>query len=244
MAKYIVILTTQRSGSNHLTDVIRSHFNIKALFEVFDPNINPIYPLLNIHEFTSGECLKLKELFGIPDSTDTELSSYIREHPEKLFINLGKIIDTSIVIKVHLSHLYENRLDWLFRNPDVEFILLSRISSLEMFVSTKIAELTDNWDSTDTSACRITVNPAEYVYFKHKNRQDYYRIRNIISKRNYLSLTHEELVTSNSTLLKWITEHGVSIKEIPEPLFFKKQQRKLMSEVVLNYKEISQYIDF
>jgi hypothetical protein len=241
MAQFIVILSQHRSGSNYLSDILRANFDIRSMFELYNNNSD----LSNLDTLSTSERVELKKILINENASDNELSKYIEDNPEQLFDAIDKLVTGVISFKILATHLLNGRLDWVFTKPNCNFILLTRTSTIEMFISLQLALMQDKWESTDTSDKKISIDPVNFIKFKHNTTYCNNLFRYHIHKKEYLPLVYEELSSSKDAIKKWANKLNIMLPEKtrPESLFFKKQQKSLPSDIIINYSDIVKYID-
>jgi LPS sulfotransferase NodH len=246
--KKFIILSTQRSGTSYLSNLLQSHSKIVCYSELFHPERCSFdYPLF-------------------PEDTDEKVLQFRNSKPKKF---LKEMIFRgyeenfkSVGFKIHYPQLEDKRFkpatSWLKKDRKVMVIHLIRKNFLNTLVSHKLALGSKIWWQADPlitqKAKQIGIIDAErketdistydsqqlfipfeeaLLYFEHLEQQIIWW-RKTFEKHPVLEITYEELIIPDSPNISEIQQFlGVD----PMPLFSRiiKQKKRTNHEIITNY---------
>jgi|GEM_PF-2378049 len=246
-----IILSTQRSGSSYLSNLLQSHPQVVCYSELFHPDRcsfdYPFFP-----EDQDESVLMLRN-----SKPEKFLSAMIFRGYEENFGAVG--------FKVQYAQLEDPRFktaaEWMYKEPSLAVIHLIRTNFLDTLVSHKLALATQEWwktdpriireakqlgiSDTDISATDISIydtlqieTPAEEVLNNFEQQElQIDRYRECFQKHQVLEVTYEDLImpatTATSDILNFL---GVA----PAPLFSRivKQKKRSNQEILKNFSAL------
>ena len=139
--KYIV-LATQRTGTNLIANLLKSHSNIVSYFEIFDKKNSQLGK--GFKPFTNNNVYKLSVRFPIEF-----LNQYIfRNYSEKI---------EAVGFKLMYNQLSENKINKIinFQDNSINIIHLKRKNKLKTLVSYKLAEKNNSFSQFQHDQLKI-----------------------------------------------------------------------------------------
>ncbi len=244
--KYIV-LATQRTGTNLIANLLKSHSNIVSYFEIFDKKNSQLGK--GFKPFTNNNVYKLSVRFPIEF-----LNQYIfRNYSEKI---------EAVGFKLMYNQLSENKINKIinFQDNSINIIHLKRKNKLKTLVSYKLAEKNNSFSQFQHDQLKIepeirkniTRNTTPFSiktvklsiiecenYFKLITRQEKI-FDKIISKNNVLPLFYEDIEMNMENEIKRIISFlNISYEKLSSLTI--KQNPQTLSQSIENYSELAEH---
>lgn len=253
--KLIVILCEPRTGSNLLCEAVESYSSLQCISEFY---LSP-YSGLYVKKDNVPDDLPHKDMLSLEqqDSLFTFLNIQDRNHYEMLvniynnpidaLLELYKITDKTLVVKIMRLQFNELDLDRLIDFPFVEIIVLERSNKLEEYVSHMKAIEHNKWFNVDTSNIKIKVDVDKFLKRLNESNDWYLKIRQhlIIANKNYLELNYEThlLEFDQEEFCKmfdiWLEKINITTDKTNHKMhFFKKQNNAPIENSISNYDEV------
>jgi hypothetical protein len=206
-SKAILVLTTPRTGSNHLTRLMNNFTNVDVNWEIFgydSYNIKPCYRKICENKFGKEyemnirkNNLQLDLIRLIIDACDKEYLIF------KIF--MGDYSDEE-------NHITRQQIIDLINNKIVEHvIIINRKNKIDQYISLQKALKLQKWDSFDTSNTKINFDTDAYTHYKKRHVEIYDFYHKINENNNILDLTYENDICSTEHLLTKINNFIVKL---------------------------------
>lgn len=225
-----LILSSMRSGSNYLQNLLNSHTNIFCDDEIFNPNDN--------HIFKHGDFSKTYLSLRKKDALKYLDLFFSRDYPEeishlgfRLFYNHAQKKDEVIIWK----HLKEMK--------GLSVIHLKRKNILQNLLSLKLAQNTSAWLRNKGAAAihyqPIALDYEECLAFFLKREKHFQRMDNLFAKQNIINIAYEDLAKRpNPETAKLLKHFGLKPKSLKSNML--RQNLQKTSEIILNYFELKE----
>ena len=223
-----LILTTQRSGSTHLTHLLGTHPNITTYSEIFNESAvgwgrwKPSYA-----KSSPRTIFYIRNLFP-----HYFLRHFIyKEYPRHI---------QAVGFKIMYSQLekFPSLLPYLISH-NVQILHLQRTNLLDVFVSLKRSEVANIWHTTTTSHpnVHLYISPHEcHEFFKKQhNLQIYYST--LIAKAITMKVSYEQIHTHEQSEIKKI-ESFLQVQPKPLHSIFHKMNDLPHHATIINYDEL------
>lgn len=243
-----IILSTQRSGSSYLSNLLQSHPEIVCYSELFHPDRCSFdYPFF-------------------PEDQDESVLMLRKSEPEKFLKELifrgYEANFRAVGFKVQYSQLedprFESAVKWLYNENTLAVIHLIRNNFLDTLVSHKLALATREWWKTDPRIVReakrlgiggtdisetdipefdilqIEISVEEMLNYFEQMELQIVRYRERFTKHPVLEVAYEDLVMPDAMASSGILNFlGVA----PAPLFSRivKQKKRSNQEILTNF---------
>jgi LPS sulfotransferase NodH len=245
-----ILLSAPRSGSTFVGSLLQSHPNLVCYNELYK----------------SDRCHFNYPFF--PEEDDANLIEF-RDSMEERFLEQvvfrGYLDNFSAVgFKMLYPQLWDSRFGkvrkWLLHNPKIRFIHLIRRNTLQVLISLKRAQLSNEWWRMDPAFLsgieraglykgqlneKIEIPPfaidtAEAQFFFEDSESQLHRMKNELSRHAVLDINYEELLQEPEQHKQQIlTFLGVSNKPLTSRNIV--QNTKSMRENVSNYDALKAY---
>jgi len=224
MLRRFVMITTPRSGSWMLLDILSHHPNISCKEEL-------LYPGYTIEAFNTTTIPRKTLLNWLYNKMDSNF-------PEQ-----------TVGFKVHLEHLNYHNLtaaDLHYTLEKPQLIILYRLNMLDIYVSREIACKTGVWVTRDVSAMvgvQVNVDWNKYLQYRDSIIADWLALKKTLDELDtkYIIVCYEDVVASRSKELRKI-EKFLGVQEWSMYYTLTKQNPGELSEKVSNYADIAQYL--
>ncbi len=225
--KKFLILSSQRSGSTYLQQLLNSHPEIIVGGEIF--NNNPRHLIEKEH--ITEELVNLKD-------TDPE------EFLNHFFLSKAKSSTKLIGFRLFYEHGWSQRESvWnIFKNiPDLSLIHLQRKNYLKQFLSLKLAEKTSHWVRKKTEQPieyePILIDYRECIRYFRRQKRKAQRAVDFFENNEILDIFYENLAIDQNSetnkLLKFLESRPVTLK-----CDLGKQNTQSLSETISNYYQL------
>lgn len=219
----VFLVTTGRSGSNYMVDLLNSVPNVKILGEVLSP---------------FSDC-------GVPESMRNP--KLLRKH---VVYSVRAIEEPISGAKIHIEHLQARKLPVSFLDhcfPAYKIILLFRNSLFDQYISWKMAKTNNIWIATDTSKIShitLSIKPQEFRQYVAKQEQRFAEVvPYLLCRNNVFVLSFEELVASPQAIFDKYLFAFLGVDPISVCSSLQRQRRRAVGEVVKNIDDLQDYID-
>lgn len=224
-----IVLTTPRTGSSFLRQLLRSHPRVVSFGEIFHPG--------KVHFNTPGFDNKNKALlrFRNREPADFLKAQIFRAYPRHI---------AAVGFKVFYFHLDTPRFhaarDYLASQPELHVLHLKRRNLLRAYLSNVVMDQTGVagiMSPAERQTPQVVLDPRECIrYFEDTLRQqDAYA--HVFENTNLVTVTYEDLTGNHSAeTTRVLTVLGVE----PAPLRAKavRQEVRPLWEVITNYEEL------
>ncbi len=168
LAKPLVIIASERTGTNYLCDLLGHHPQIAAYYEIF-ANVAVM--------MTDAEVKDLCEVQNWPftSRSDRTLIARFKSSPDQIIDLIQKHLSAQqkiLSFKVFQDHLPIKTLAQLIR--DYEAIAVTR-RVIDTYISFVKATTKDEWLRLDTTKIKPTLHIEDFIDWYHK-RHDYYKL--------------------------------------------------------------------
>jgi hypothetical protein len=253
--KLILILCEPRTGSNLLCEAIESYSNLQCISEFYLSPYSGLYvkkdnvpnDLPHKDMLSAEQQHHLFNFLEIKDHNHYKMLTGIYSNPIDTLLEVYKITDKTLVVKIMKGHFEELNLDRLLDLPFVEAIVLERSNKLEEYVSHIKAMESNKWFNTDTSDIKINVDIDKFLKKNNLSAVWYQKIRQQLksNNKNYLELNYEKdlLDFNQDTFCKmfdtWLESINLPIDKTNHKMhFFKKQNNAPIEHSISNYEEV------
>ncbi len=236
MIKYI-LLSTPRSGSNHLAHLLASHPNVMSYGEPFQPNFllgNPTKtPFENYFIHILYQRYREKfPIFFIKNIIFRNYPSSIYAAGFKIFYDHAENKDLSIVWK------------YLKSIEDLRIIHLKRKNLLKSLVSFYIAKKTGEFisfqNSRAKSTIQLSITPEECLEYFHKIEHWRKKYELFFSDKKIHTIYYEDLIANQHQEVQNL-ELFLSIPATRLSSNLKRQNTRLLSDIITNYTSLQRY---
>lgn len=248
MIDEICCISTGRTGTNYICDLLDSVDNIMSLREIFSHNRCYVPPYVD---------KILKEKINL--SSDNLIVNYTHNHIRRFMEILREIQSECdkqymfykiFITSYHISiEQLENR--FFKENTNIGFLFITR-DSIRTYVSLKKAQQLDIWDRIDTTNLKVTFEPEEFKRFCKTSNTLFNNIVSLCKKYNksLLVLSYEEIFKIDTDIdrLRYIAtkfDEAFNIKlNIPDTVksrFFKQDSSDL-KDAIINYEETVDFL--
>ena len=239
--KAILLLTTPRTGSNHLTRLMHNFDNIDVNWEIFGYdhyNIKPCYRKLctdkfgeNYEENIRKNDLQIELIKCIKDACKSEFLIL------KLF--LGDYSDKE-------NHIPKYQIEKLLNDKIIEYvIILNRRNKIDQYISLQKAIQIQKWDSINTDKIKINFNIDGFKHYKKRHEEIYNYYKSISSTDKSLQLVYEDDIYNSEHLLSKINHFIIDLKRKTnsfEKGFEKQDNETDYSKKIENYDEVKDFL--
>ncbi len=230
----LLIIATQRTGSNFLSECLRAFARTLVLREIFHNR-----SVLG----ANGQSYVLDELgkrLGLPisSSSEPELVSFFRREPARAWSMLAEIAASHrrklLTFKIFDRQLPVDHLAPILkaRKPAVIFLVRCR---LDVYISLMKAKAVGGWSKADTTATKISISAEEFLewskgvdlwYQETSQLADRLRLRRLVLRYDDHVKADKERVVS--LLQRALEELGIKVSQLPEipPGTYFKQDRR------------------
>jgi LPS sulfotransferase NodH len=225
-----LIICRKRTGSNFLVSLLQSHPKIRAFGEVFseDDQIYWGYP-----SYSSPKILQIRQNAPI---------EFLDRVVFRDFLKSTKAVGFKLIYQENQNENYKIIYDYLRDVKNLKIIHLQRKNILSNYVSLKIAQKTDVWikirgESINDLKLKINyedclnyfqqtraLEKKHEVLFSHKSQQIY-------------NVYYEDLITNKFQAIENLQKF-LGIECLPLISYTKKQEKRLLSEIIINYNEL------
>ena len=133
--------------------------------------------------------------------------------------------------------VYEEGLRSVLADPDVKIILLNRESSLEQFVSLKLAEKSQEWVYDSAPSSRISIDIKEYEEYRLDLSERHSHVLSELKHKDFLEFSYEELLNDKDKSMTEI-QHFLGVR--PRRLYslLRKQGDRDVANQIANWEEV------
>ena len=167
--EFVSILAIPRTGTNYLCGLIGRFEEIDSLFEIY--HNRAVY--LGDSQLTNKviDYVNRNERLGIKSNCDRAFVNFVRQQPFKILDIIKSQSDKRYIsFKIFPDHLSPQDLsNVILQNKRVKKILVKR-NLLNVYLSLKFAEMTNNWRDRDTSNFKLNFEIDDFVAW-----YDYYQ---------------------------------------------------------------------
>lgn len=250
MKNNIIILSQPRTGSSLLCEIFHCFKQTRVLYELFNEGKDRKSPMLAQFE--------RKFICREEDYSDGEtFNKFIQVNPIKTISRLERVIPNLFrVFKIHLVDAQDWNIDFLFENPNNDFILLHRRNKLEQYVSDKLASMTgafsihDELNGISSRSTTLEFNLKDYRRFLNGNEWLYEKYISKLKSRgiDYLEVFYEDSLENYNenfitTIQQWAVRNDIVLERNNYvPQHYQKQNLRPMSEIITNWEEIKDQI--
>ncbi|GAB2695533.1 hypothetical protein [Aliiglaciecola aliphaticivorans] len=230
--KKFVIITSARSGSNLLIDLLNTSNEVYCHGEIFHPS--------------ESNGLRVRSLFENLLRIDPK--SFRDERPfdflESVY-HLGPS-DRAVGFKMFYGH-FPMVLDWLLLNEDYKIIHLFRNDLLSSFLSVKVGEKSNVWhqgfikDKKEAPKQDIQVDFDENQFSNHANyvRNGYNKVENSLREsKRILSIEYGDILTRSEDIQGFLEIENID----PKKISIKKQNSRSLLEGFANKEKVEKFI--
>src|SRR5690606_32535870 len=195
-----------------------------------------LHTCLNAHPaiVSYGEILRRKSVIQPVKSVVEEIFK-----PHAPFI---KAVGLKLFYSYHSHPSYQACFSEIMRSERVKIIHLTRKNTLQLYVSRKLAESTNQWSSTrpHNNTSKLLVDIHDLERFITNYQAEVLRINQLICEHPVLPLTYEELYIYPDASLRRVQEF-LDVK--PQKLFslLQKQTPDDLRKVVTNYDDVIEW---
>jgi len=241
MNKYIII-TTQRTGSTWLIDMLNGHQNIASYAELFRLTPEEDFPTFGEKNIMLFERWKVKSQPGFLVNTFMKRKSYQKYFEQVEALNDLSSTTEAFGCKVMYSQFSANRglTDYSLSYVD-KIVHLKRRNHLNVAVSKAYMEQSKIVHSDkEVSLPPITLNIKEIVQYLKKLKRDEQFFEAKLTEQTpgkVLTCYYEDLVEDTSAEMKKIHQH-IGVKHLEPESTFKKLNKTKLEDLVVNYQEL------
>lgn len=171
MTNHVAILAIPRTGTNYLCDLISKFNEIDSLYEIFHKDAvylgnngqlrqNIIEHINREHNSAIGNFRDAAFIEFVSNYTQAFLD-IIAEESKKKYVSF----------KIFSNHLKREKLrDLIIKNQEITKIIVKR-NLLDVYLSGKIAQQTNQWGKTDTSKFKLEFDDNDFMkWFTNQNK--------------------------------------------------------------------------
>ncbi len=224
-----LILTTQRSGSTHLTQLLGTHPNITTYSEIFNESAIGWGRWKPTYATPSHRALfYFRNIFP-----QYFLKHYIyKKYPNQI---------QAVGFKVMYSQLerFPSLIPYLI-SQNVQMLHLKRTNLLDVYVSLKRSEVANIWHTTTASRPNvrlyIEINECREFFEKQHNLQMYYS--KLVSNAKTITVSYEQIHAHEQREIEKI-ESFLRVQPMPLHSIFHKMNDLPHHTTIVNYDELS-----
>jgi len=215
-----IVVSRQRSGSNLMVNALQSHPQFKVYGELFRG--------------------------GADESVKTAVRKSASDYLDKNIFNNYPSAIKAVGFKIFYQHPVWDQSGSVWRYlqevEDIRVIHLRRRNLLKAFVSWKIAQKTDVWKQANDSSVeldkRVVISPEECVAFFEKTLEQEKIADERFSGKPLLQTTYETLTSQFNEQMDLIQKF-LNVDSLPLSMKTVKQNPESLSDLILNYDELS-----
>ncbi len=237
-----MVLSTARTGSNQLIELMHNFTNVDVNWEIFGKyqyNIQPRYLKMCKEKF--GE--NYEENIRKNNLQVKLLKSMIKECKNPYFIFkifIGDYCDNN-------NHLSKTQMETLINDKIIEYvIILDRKNKFDQYISMEKALKYNKWNKEDTTKLSINFNINRYLFYKKRHKEIYDYYNNISIHNKTLKLVYEHDICNTEALLFKINKF---IPSLNRNIYYfikgldKQDNETDYSKKIENYDEVKDFIN-
>lgn len=228
-----IVLTSARTGSNHLISLLRQHLSVQAYYELLHNN--------------------LTERSSWRGGVTYDESEPVAEFLKRVFDSYYHPLTRAVGFKLFYSQAQPEPLagawDELARMPDLRVIELVRENRFRQFVSFEAALRSQRWlekkgakdGSVAAEASALEISAEKFIEFARQQEQDRNRALEYVGAKPRLELSYESLDANRNQVLRQAFTF-LSVPAFPHLYCirnaFRKQGLSPLANRVSNYAEL------
>ena len=229
----VMVLTTQRSGSNLLGTLLKSHPQVMYYGEVMKDKPKDSTFHFNYHFVRRTRILnKLLWKLGFKRAVVNIYWKYI----DSLVGPTGKIV----VVKPMVNQLKKYpELQHLPKN--ILIIRLVRENLLQKYISSVLAWKTKQWvqrEDEDKSTTKLAIDCSKLINELHELKQANEFVETFSPESKSIRITYDQLVNSKDETLKSVLQFLNIDNHLDLSTSLRKQNANTLQDIVLNYEEV------
>ena len=246
MKKYLIV-TTQRTGSTWLIDMLNGHKNIASYAELFRLTPEEEFPTFGRKNIRLFEHWKRHASCNVLTRWLNKEKLYRQYFSEVEQANADDSLAQTFGCKVMYSQFQANNglLEFALANVD-EIVHLKRRDHLNVAVSKAYMEQSKIVHSEqDVKLPPITLDVNEMVQYLKKLKRDEQYFEEQLAKQNsakVLTCYYEDIVADTDGQMQLIHQH-IGVEHISPESSFKKVNKAELKDLVVNYDELIQALE-
>lgn len=167
MLKIICLISSPRTGSNRLCEIVKSIPEVNGMYEIFHPENAWGIKAEEIEYINSitGSSFKIER-----HSNEPELIEFIRQNPSRfleLIVNFSEKAGYKyLFFKVFSEHMPLDQLMSLAVIHNINFVFLTR-NTIDTYISLVKASSTDQYDRVNTTSLKPEISVNQFLDFQN-----------------------------------------------------------------------------
>lgn len=235
MKSKFVLFGVPRVGSNFLISLLNQHSDIRCHFEVFSKD--QVYL-----SWSADDLEKHPELARFKDPI-------VRDQNPTLFLN--QLLDASDK-PVSGFNIFPRQNDeiisYVCDDSDFEFIFIERRNILRSYISQKIAEKNNAWNSLNSRSLtlddkRFAIDTCDFDAYQRRTTAFYQSVKSRLDSRGerYHVVQYEKLAVDRAEVNLCYQFLGLPAAAGISETVFKKENREKVEQIIVNYSELTDY---